>query len=45
MFYVEKQAPVVEKFDNASHWINVYPVVNTIGSLPLDSDLFGTIHL
>ena len=38
MLYVEKQAPVVEKLENASHWINVYPVVNIIGSLPLDSD-------
>ena len=37
--------PVVEKLDNASFWINVYRVVNTIGSLPLDSDLFGSIHL
>ena len=41
LFYVKKQAQVVEKLDNAVHWINAYLVVNAIGSLPLDSGLFG----
>ena len=35
-------APVVQKIDRVSHWINLYPVDNTIGfvnAYPLHSDL------
>jgi len=35
-------APVDQKLDSAIHWINHYPVDNTIGfpnTYPLDSDL------
>ena len=41
--YIE-QAPVVQKLDNAIHWINLYPVDSAIGfahTYPLDSDLSG----
>ena len=37
-------APVVQKVDNANHWINLYPVDKVIGfpdTYPLDSDLSG----
>ena len=27
----KKQAPVVQKVDNAIHWINYYPADNAIG--------------
>ena len=36
------QVPVVQKVDNAIHWINHYPLDNTIGfpnTYPMDSDL------
>ena len=36
--------PVVQKVDNAIHWINHYPTDNAIDfaiSYPLDSDLSG----
>ena len=39
---VKRQALVVQKVDSAIHWINLYPVDNTIGfpnNYPLDSDL------
>ena len=38
------QAPVVQKADNAIHWINLYPLGKAIGfpnTYPLDSDLSG----
>ena len=38
------QASVVQKMDNAIHWINHYPVDNAIGlriTYPLDSDISG----
>ena len=37
-------APVVQKVDSATRWINLYPVDNAIGfpnTYPLDSDLSG----
>ena len=38
-----KQPPVVQKVDNAIHWINHYPVVNALigfpNSYPLDRNL------
>ena len=37
-------APVVQKVDNAIHWINHYPVDSAIGfpnTYPWDSDLSG----
>ena len=41
----KKQAPVVQKLDNAIRWINHYPADNLIIGLPntyqLDSDLSG----
>ena len=36
--------PVVQKLDNAIHWINLFPLDNAIGfcnTYPLDSDLSG----
>ena len=36
------QAPVVQRLDNAIHWINYYPVdslVCFVDTYPLDSDL------
>ena len=36
------QSPVVQKMDNAIHWINRYPLDSAIGfsmTYPLDSDL------
>jgi len=41
IFYL---APVVQKVDNAIHWINLYPANNAIVSrntYPLDSHLSG----
>ena len=41
---LEDQAPVVQMLDSAIHWINHYPLVNSIGFAsvyPLDSDLSG----
>ena len=38
------QCPVVQKVDNAIHWINHYPLNSTIGfpnTYPLDRDLSG----
>jgi len=38
------QAPVVQGVDGAIHWMNLYPVDNTIGfpiTCPLGSDLSG----
>ena len=38
------QAPVVQTLDSASHWINHYPLDNSIGfasGYPPDSDLSG----
>ena len=40
------QAPVVQTLDSAIHWINHYPLDNSIGFAtvyPLDSDL-SAIH-
>ena len=40
----EDQAPVVQKVDNAIHWINHHPVdsvVCFVNIYPLDSDLSG----
>ena len=37
-------APVVRRVDTALHWINHYPLYNSIGfasPYPLDSDLSG----
>ena len=37
-------APVVQKMDSAIHWINHYPLVNSIAFasvFPLNSDLSG----
>ena len=37
-------APVVQKVDNAIHWINHYPLDSAIGfpdTYPVDSDLSG----
>ena len=37
-------SPVVQKVDNAIHWINPYPLNGTIdfpNTYPLDGDLFG----
>ena len=37
-------APVVQKVDNAIHWLTLYPVDKAIGfpnTYPLDSDLSG----
>ena len=40
-----RQAPVVQKVDNAIDWINLYPLDNTTGLLNIymymDSDLSG----
>ena len=39
-----KLAPVIQKVDNAIHWINRYPVENAVGfpnTCPLDSDFSG----
>ena len=38
------QPPVAQKLDSAIHWINHYPLDNSIGFAsvcPLDSDLSG----
>ena len=37
-------APVIQKVDNAIHWINIYPVASAIGfpyAYSLNSDLSG----
>ena len=42
--YANIQVPVVQKEDNAIHWVNHYPLDNAIDFLytyPLDSDLSG----
>ena len=42
--FVLDLAPVVQKVDNAIHWINLYPVDSAISfpnTYPLDSDLSG----
>ena len=39
-----KLAPVIQKVDNAIHWINRYPVENAVGfpnTYPLDTDFSG----
>ena len=43
-FVLVAQAPVVQRLDNAIHWINHYPadsVVCFVNTYPLDSDLSG----
>ena len=43
----ELQAPVVQTLDSAIHWINHYPLDNSIGFASvyqLDSDLSGGQH-
>ena len=42
--YSDHQAPVVQTLDSAVHWINRYPLDNSIGFArvyPRDSDLSG----
>ena len=42
--WVSDLAPVVQTLDSAIHWINHYPLDNSIGFdsvYPLDSDLSG----
>ena len=41
------QALVIQKVDNAIHWINLNPVDNAVGvnnTYPLDSDLSGLLR-
>ena len=43
-YFINELPPVVEKVDNAIHWINLYPVDKVIGfskKYPLDSDFSG----
>ena len=40
------QALVIQKVDNAIHWINLYPVDKAVGihnTYPLDNDLSGLL--
>ena len=42
--HIFKQGPVVQRLDNAIHWINRYPVdkcQQNMPRYPLDSDLTG----
>ena len=44
--WCKKQAPIVQKVDNAIHWIDRYPLDSAIvcpNSYLLDSDLSGTL--
>ena len=44
ILFISPLTPVVRRVDSAIHWINHYPLDNTIGfasAYPLDSDLSG----